>query len=87
MIAATLTALFVVVSFATLLALADLWMRGHFAFKSLKRERALVKAGFVPMVDAEEVRLRQPARFASAATRPFAHRLPARSPVPALGAA
>ncbi len=78
MIAATLTALFVVVAFATLLALVDLWIRGRFAFDIVKQERALAKAGFVPTVDAEELRLRPAPRTAPAATRPFARRVPSR---------
>ena len=79
MIAATLTALFVVVSFATLLTLADLCIRGHFAFNALKRERALVKTGFLPMVDAEELRLRPAPRTAPAANRPYARRVPSQA--------
>ncbi|MEL6530645.1 MAG: hypothetical protein AAFQ27_11835 [Pseudomonadota bacterium] len=76
MIATTLTALFVVVSFATLLALVDLWIRGSFSYKALKQERALMRAGFVPMIEAEELRLRPAQRTAPAASRPFARRVP-----------
>ena len=87
MIAFSLSALFATVALATLLGLTDCWMRGRRAFASLQRERAMVKAGFVPVVEAQELRLRQNSRFAGSASRPFAHRLPARSPVPAIGAA
>lgn len=87
MIALTLTTLFVVVAFATALSLADSWMRGQMVFGQLSRERSLAKAGFVPMIEAEEVRLRDVRRFAPAATRPFARRLPHRLPVLALDAA
>jgi hypothetical protein len=87
MIALTLATLFTVVAVATALSLLDSWLRGQVAFAMLNRERALARAGFVPMVEAEELRLRGPARFATAATRPFARRLPARQPVPALFAA
>lgn len=78
MIPTTLTALFVVVTFATLLSLADLWIRGCVAFATLKRERGLAKAGFLPMVEAEEMRLRSALRFAPAASRPYARRVPSR---------
>jgi len=87
MIALSLTVLFVIVSLASVLGLADCWLRGRHAFLTLKRERALAKAGFVPMIEAEELRLRRPARFVPTTTRPFARQLPARSLVPALGAA
>jgi len=87
MIAFSLTALFVTVSLATFLGLTDSWLRGRHAFVALKRERALVNAGFVPMVEAEELRIRKPVRYAPASSRPFARRLPARLPVPVLGAA
>jgi hypothetical protein len=76
MIALTLTTLFTVVTLASLLTLTDCWLRARLAFDVLGRERALVKAGFVPMVEAEELRLRSTPRFAPAATRPFAQRLP-----------
>lgn len=87
MIALTLASLFTVVTIATALALLDSWLRGQTAFFRIGRERALARAGFVPMVEAEEMRLRGPARYATAATRPFARRLPSRQPVPALFAA
>ncbi|MEM9501182.1 MAG: hypothetical protein AAF941_04990 [Pseudomonadota bacterium] len=83
MIATTLTALFVVIAIATLLTFADCWVRGRYAFVALKRERALVKAGFVPVVEAEAIRLRQPDRIAPAATRSFARRIPSRARVAA----
>lgn len=77
MLAMTLTCLFAVVAIATGLSLIDSWMRGRGAYVVLKREQALLKAGFVPQVHAHEVRLRQPARRTlAAATRPYAQRLP-----------
>lgn len=80
MLALTLASLFVVIAVATALALVDTWLRGRVAFANLSRERAWTRAGFVPMVEAEEVRLRSHARIAPAATRPFARRLPDRLP-------
>ncbi len=79
MIAATLIGLFVVVSFATLLTLTDVWVRGRFAYGVLKSERALAKAGFLPIVEAEELRLRPAPRTALAATRPYARQVPSRA--------
>lgn len=77
MIALIATSLFVVAAIATGLSLTDSWLRGRNAYRILKREQALLKAGFIPQVHAHEVRLRQPARHTLAsATRPFARRLP-----------
>ena len=78
MIAFTLAALFAVVATASALALADSWLRGQYAFRNITRERALLNAGFVPMVEASEVRLRSNTRYAIAATRPLPQQLPAR---------
>lgn len=77
MIAMTLTALFSVIAVATALSLLDSWLRGRADFQSLMREKGLLDAGFVPQVEAHEVRLRpQPRRSLAAATRPYARRLP-----------
>lgn len=77
MITLTLTVLFVVVFLATALALTDAWLRARSAFDLLSRERALVKAGFVPIVEASEIRLRPgPPRLREGAMRPFARRVP-----------
>ena len=61
MIAMTLAALITLVAIATGLSLLDSWIRGRSAYGVLRRERDLLKAGFVPQVDASEVRLRGPA--------------------------
>lgn len=83
MIAITVATLFTVIALATGLTLVDCWLRARGAYASLKRHRALVKAGFIPQVEAQYIRLRPAAsRFAPEATRPFAQRLPRRSPVP-----
>ena len=78
MIALTLATLFAIVTLAAVITLADSWLRGRFAYRTLRRERALVEAGFVPVVEAAEVRLRSNTRYAPAATRPFAQQLPLR---------
>ncbi|MBD2842194.1 hypothetical protein [Erythrobacter rubeus] len=84
MIAATLSVLISVVTIATALALVDFWLRASSAYALLKRQSDLVKAGFVPQVEARVVRLRPAApRGSSAATRPFATRLPRRASLPA----
>ncbi len=87
MIAATITALFSVIAIATAITLIDCWMRAHSAYASLRRQSALVKAGFVPQVEAQIVRIRPSAPRAAAATRPYARRLPRRQFVQELGAA
>lgn len=77
MIAMTLTALFTVVAIATGLSLFDSWLRGRADFQALLREKGLLDAGFVPQVEASDVRLRlQPRRTLAAATRPYARRVP-----------
>ena len=72
MIAVTLSVLFVVVSVATILSLADSWIRGRSAFGVLRREQALLDAGFLPQVEASEIRLRRPSSNA------FGSKVPAR---------
>ena len=59
MIAVTLSVLFVVVSVATILSLMDSWIRGRSTFGALRREQALLDAGFVPQVEASDIRLRR----------------------------
>ena len=77
MIATLITALFAIAAVATGLSLIDSWLRGRGAYRVLRREQTLLKAGFVPQVHAHEVRLRQPARRTlAAATRPYARRVP-----------
>lgn len=88
MIATTLATLFTVMAIATALALVDFWLRARDAYVYLGRQRALIKAGFVPQVEAQVVRLRPTAtRFVGGTTRPFAKRLPVRPPVGVRGAA
>lgn len=83
MIAFTLSALFAAVATATCLALVDFWLRARSAHASLRRQAALAKAGFVPQVDAEFVRLRPSYEDCQAsAARPYARRLPRRGCVP-----
>lgn len=77
MLALTLICLFAVAATATGLSLLDSWMRGSSAYRVLKRERALLDAGFVPQVHAHELRLRKPARRTLASVnRAGARRLP-----------
>jgi len=87
MITYLLLSLFALSALAATLSLADSALRWKYAFASLKRERALAKAGFVPQVTAREVRLRGPVGgFRGDATRPFAQRTPRRA-MTRLGAA
>ncbi len=78
MLALTLTALFAIAAAMTGLSLLDSWLRGKMVYRGLKREKALIDAGFVPQVQAREVRLRRPARrrTLAAATRPYSRRTP-----------
>ncbi len=88
MIALLLAGLFIVAALSTSVSLADSALRSRNAFKALKRERALVKAGFVPQVEAQQVRLRHSTSgYRGSATRPFARRLPQMPPQPTNAAA
>ena len=77
MIALTLAILFAAIAIATGFVLVDCAMRFKSAHASLVRQQALVKAGFVPQVEASAVRLRSNTQRTSGAARPFATRLPA----------
>ena len=59
MIAMTLSTLFAIVAIATALSLIDSWIRGRSAYAGLRREQALLDAGFVPEIEPGEVRLRR----------------------------
>ena len=68
MLALTISALLTVVALASALALADCWVRGRYVLESLKRERDLLDAGFVPVAQPVENRVRPAVRFAALAT-------------------
>jgi len=68
MITLALSALLAVVVVATGLTLVDCWIRGRYVFESLREERTLLDAGFVPMAQGGETRVRQPVRFDALAT-------------------
>lgn len=77
MIAFVLTALFATVIFAVGASLIDSALRWSNAFKAISRERALADSGFVPMVDACELRLRPViVTHRGGTSRAFARRLP-----------
>ena len=59
MIALVISALVIVTTIATGLTLADSWLRARHALASLRRERALLAAGFVPAVEHREMQLRR----------------------------
>ena len=69
MIAMTIAALFAVVAFSGGLSLLDSWIRGRLAYRTISRERALMSAGFVPVVEPGEMRLRNRTRIAPSAPR------------------
>lgn len=76
-IAMTLSALFTIVAVATVLSLVDSWVRGRSAYAALRREKALLDAGFVEQVEPCETRLRRPRRPTLAgATRSHSRRTP-----------
>lgn len=82
MLALTISAFLVVVALTSALALADCWVRGRYVFERLKQERDLLNAGFVPVAQPVEQRVRQAVRFDALATpaRLPAHRLVAPQP-------
>ncbi len=82
MIAAALICLFALATTATLLSLADSWLRAQGAYRSLMRERVLLEAGFVPQVDACALALRQPRRAVGFTAQGRMHRAaPVNSPI------
>ena len=89
MVEYALIALFALVTIATGLALVDCWLRGKHAFLVIARERALLNAGFVPVVKAKETRLRGGSlRVGGSRRLPERRSMRPRSgPVPALFAA
>ncbi|MEL7189653.1 MAG: hypothetical protein AAGK17_08905 [Pseudomonadota bacterium] len=58
MIVFTATALLCVIALATGLTLIDNWIRGREAFVQLVQERGAARAGFVPVIEAAELRQR-----------------------------
>lgn len=83
MIALCLAGLFIIAAIATSISLADSALRSGNAYKAIRRERALVKAGFVPQVEAQQIRLRHATSgYPGSATRSFARRLPTTPPEP-----
>ncbi len=58
MIVMTATALLLITAVATGITLLDNWIRGREAFVKLVQERAAARAGFVPVVDATDLRQR-----------------------------
>ena len=63
MLAFGMAALVALIAIASGLTLLDCWIRGKYVFASLRAERALLDAGFVPMAPAGETRLRKPVTF------------------------
>ena len=62
MLTLTLTLFFLIAAIATGLSLLDSWMRGKHVYPVLKREKALLDAGYVPQIHADKLRLRRPAQ-------------------------
>ncbi len=74
-----LASLFTAATLSAFVSLTDSGLRLRNAFIGLQRERSLADAGFVPHLEATEVRLRPAApSYRGSATRPFARRLPNR---------
>lgn len=63
MLALGIVTLIAVIAVASALTLLDCWIRGRYVFESLKAERALLDAGFVPVVPPAQMRLRKPVAF------------------------
>ena len=70
MLALGIVALIAVIAVASGLTLLDCWIRGRHVFESLRAERALLDAGFVPVAPAAPVRLRKPVAFETLAMPP-----------------
>ena len=59
-IAITAVCFFVIAALVSGLSLLDTWVKARAAFWSVFRQQQLLDAGFMPQVEASEVRLRQP---------------------------
>lgn len=58
-IAISAICLFVIAALASSLGLLDTWLKARAAFWSVFRQQQLLDAGFMPQVEASEIRLRQ----------------------------
>jgi hypothetical protein len=70
MIALAIAALVITATIATALTLVDSWLRARHALAGLRRERALLAAGFVPQIEQRELRLRQSDARGARGSRP-----------------
>lgn len=63
MLVFAITTLLTLVGLGSAMTLADCWIRGRYTLESLQEERALLDAGFLPMPQPIEQRVRQSLRF------------------------
>jgi hypothetical protein len=68
MLSLALSALMALIAIAVVATLVDCWISGIFMLAKLREERALLDAGFVPMVSSGQHRLRKPVDFSTLAT-------------------
>ena len=68
MLTLAISALITLIGLATVETLADCWISGKSVFEGLRKERALLDAGFVPMQGSGEHRVRKPVGFQALAT-------------------
>jgi hypothetical protein len=90
MLAISIFALFAAIAVVSAVTLVDCWLKAQHAYAALSREWAALEQGFVPMVEAQDLRLRQMARrpaCGSIARQSALRSAPSLLPVPAHGAA
>lgn len=62
MLAISIFALFAAIAVVSAVTLVDCWLKAQHAYTALSREWAALEQGFVPMVEAQDLRLRKGAR-------------------------
>lgn len=60
MLAISITVALSLAAFVAVLSLTDTWMKARAAFWAVFEERELLDAGFVPQIEASELRVRRP---------------------------
>ncbi len=58
MVEMVIAGLFALIAIASVMTLADCWVRGRFVFEQIERQQLLLDGGFVPMANAAQVRQR-----------------------------
>jgi uncharacterized membrane protein YedE/YeeE len=86
MLAITIFVLFAVIAVISAVTLVDCWLKAQHAYADLSREWALIEQGFGPVVEAQDLRLRQMAKRPAMARNTSLRSMALFPPAPARGA-